>query len=124
MNVMIVDDDPAAREELVRQLRNLVGDVSISEFGNVRAALKAAWRAAYDVVFLEVELVGESGLGLVDRLRYVPAPADIVLMSRHNGFATEAFDLCVAGFLKKPANSHVLAQILARICDRMAVTQN
>lgn len=113
--VLIVDDDPAS----VRLLRaTLAGEgCQLESATDGKSALQTIERAPPDVLLLDLVLPDTSGLNLIRTLRADPATRDIVIVvvSGHNGHATEAAVLqagCSA-YVRKPLDPITFPQFLA-----------
>ena len=101
MNCIIVDDNKLARLVL-RKLVEQVGDIELlAEFAEPLEALKYLEKNNVDLVFLDVEMPGMTGIELVKNLKERPI---IVLITAKEDYAVEAFELNVADYIVKPVN--------------------
>lgn len=112
MKALIVDDERLARVELRRLLRahptiDVVGEVSSGA-----EAVTAIERLAPDVVFLDIQMPGMTGLDVLDRLPRVP---QVIFTTAHDEFAVKAFEVNALDYLLKP----VLPERLAAAIDRL-----
>lgn len=96
---LIVEDEPLAR----RRLRELVRDVPwlecLGEATNARAAIAAIDELQPDLVFLDVQLPGASGIDVLSRVKHSPA---VIFTTAHSQFAVTAFELAALDYLLKP----------------------
>jgi two-component system, LytTR family, response regulator len=96
---LIVEDEPLAR----RRLRELIRDVPwlqcIGEATSGRAAIAAIDELQPDLVFLDVQLPGFSGIDVLARVRHRPA---VIFTTAHDQFAVTAFELAALDYLLKP----------------------
>ncbi|MEJ0061568.1 MAG: LytTR family DNA-binding domain-containing protein [Terricaulis sp.] len=101
MRVMIVDDERLA----VDMLAGMLGDVSGVEVSAVcRSGEEAVSRindGAFDLVFLDVEMAGMSGVDVPDQIRVEPRPF-FVFCTAHPEFAVDAFGADAIDYLLKP----------------------
>jgi two-component system, LytTR family, response regulator len=108
---LIVEDEPLAR----RRLRELIGGVDwlecIGEAANGRAAIAAIDELAPDLVFLDVQLPGCSGIDVLARVRHQPA---VIFTTAFDHFAVTAFELAALDYLLKPFGSERFGRALAR----------
>jgi len=117
MRVLIVDDEPAARERLARMLAEL--DVEVAgEAADGLAALDLAARLRPDVVLLDIEMPEVSGLDVARRLAE-PRPL-VVFQTAFDQYALDAFEREALDFLLKPVTRERLGQALARAGRRLA----
>ena len=99
VTALIVEDEPLSR----RRLRELIREVPwldcIGEATNGRAAISAIDELQPDLVFLDVQLPGFSGLDVLSRARHKPA---VIFTTAHDQFAVTAFELAALDYLLKP----------------------
>jgi two-component system LytT family response regulator len=131
MRVLIVDDEPPARMRL-RTMLELLPDADalevVGEAEDGEAALEAIAASRPDVVFLDVQMPGLDGFGVVRALA-----ADATLLEALGGalpavvFATafdqhavRAFDVHAVDYLVKPFDARRLATAVARVRERLA----
>ena len=115
---VIVDDERLARRELRTLLEEahthevqIVGEAaSVSEAARVVDATHA------DVVFLDIQLAGESGM---DLLPLLGADVDVVFVTAHDTYTLRAFEVNALDYLLKP----VAPERLAMTVDRLSTAQ-
>ncbi len=108
---VIIDDEVNARKDL-RTLIAAHPDVTLAgeaaTFDEARALLR---KGEYDLVFLDVQLVGGSGFDLVPDVR---TDARIIFVTAYDQFALRAFEVNALDFLQKPVRTARLAESLRR----------
>ncbi|MCW8126641.1 LytTR family DNA-binding domain-containing protein [Microbulbifer halophilus] len=109
MTVLIVDDEPLARARLARQLQKLDDCEMLGEAGDAEAALQQVRELAPDLVLLDIEMPGRSGLELAGALSALAAPPAIIFCTAHDEFAVPAFATAAVGYLLKPVAVEQLA---------------
>ena len=122
LRVMVVDDEQLARDELCYQLGQLAQVEVVAQAGNGLEALSAADRDEPDLVFLDIQMPGLSGLEVARHLleRETPAPA-LVFVTAFDRHAIEAFEVNAVDYLLKPVDAARLEQALARARRRLSV---
>ena len=106
----IVDDEAPARSEL-RYLLAVHDDIRVvAEAGTSAEADELVRAGGYDVVFLDVELPGLTGLELAPLAR-----AAVVFVTAHERYAVEAFAVEAFDYLLKPVDPERLARVLDRL---------
>lgn len=116
MKVAIVDDEAPARAEL-RHLLGAHADVEVAgEGANARAAAELA--PVCDVLFLDVEMAGPSGLDVARLLRDTTTPPAVVFVTAHAEYAVDAFAVEAFDYLLKPVEPERLARVLERLRER------
>ena len=117
MRVLIVDDEAPARARL-RRLLALEGMADIREAHDARDAQGQLGAHAVDLVFLDVQMPGMSGMELAASL---PQPAPLVVFTTaHEAYAVPAFDTGAPDYLLKPFDSARLKRALERVRMRLA----
>jgi DNA-binding LytR/AlgR family response regulator len=117
IRALLVDDEAPARSEL-RYLLAAHPEVEVvGEAASAAEALKLASAVPYDVVFLDVEMPGLSGL---DAARLVHGRArrpQLVFVTAHEQYAVDAFAVEALDYLLKPVDPERLAQVVRRLSD-------
>ena len=121
MKVLIVDDEELARLRLRRLVEDLAARLPVQVAGEAADATQAmAWlnREACDVVLLDIQMPGLSGIELAARLRgRADAPA-LVFVTAHPEHAVQAFELEAVDYVTKPVRLERLHQALQRVAQR------
>ncbi len=120
MNVLIVDDEPLARERLERLLGGLGGHVVFPSCGDGRAAVEACAAGGVDAVLLDIEMPGMDGLEAARHLATLPSPPAVVFCTAYDDHALAAFEAAAVDYLLKPVRAERLADALRRAAERRA----
>jgi Response regulator of the LytR/AlgR family len=118
LRILLVDDEPLARDRM-RAL--LASDPSLEiagEAANGADALDAIANLQPDVVFLDMQMPGCTGLEVVSRL--APPRPIIIFVTAHDRFAVDAFAADATDYLLKPFDRERLALALQRARDALA----
>ncbi len=120
MKILVVDDHPIVRAGLVRLLAG-DGRFTVSEAATGRDALTMFRGTRPDLVILDLNLPGVSGLEMIRRLRHDDETARILVLSMHDDaiHVVRALEAGAAGYLSKDAPP---AEILVAI-NRIAAGQ-
>ena len=114
LKVLLVDDEPLARENL-RVLLAAHADVEIvGECANAVEALSAVHRLAPDVLFLDIQMPRISGLEMVGMLDPRHRPS-IVFLTAYDEYAVKAFEEHAFDYLLKPIEAARLEKTLTRL---------
>ncbi|MBA1273160.1 LytR/AlgR family response regulator transcription factor [Stutzerimonas azotifigens] len=115
MNVLIVDDEPLARERLSRLVGDLDGyRVLEPAASNGEEALALIDDLRPDVVLLDIRMPGLDGLQVAAKLCERDAPPAVIFCTAHDEFALEAFQVSAVGYLVKPVRQENLAEALRK----------
>ncbi len=118
LKAALIDDEPAARDDLRRLLAAHPEIVVAGEAGRVAVAEEVLRAGGYDLVFLDVELRGGTGF---DLLPHVRPEARVIFVTAHSHYAVRAFDINALDYLVKPISAARLAEALRRIALAPAV---
>ncbi len=114
LRVLVVDDEPLARE----RLSHLVEELPQTELAGVAAngeeALLLVGRLRPEVVLLDIRMPGMDGLEAARHLARMPEPPAVIFTTAFEEHALAAFDAQAAGYLMKPVRLEKLQEALAR----------
>ena len=114
LKVLIVDDEPPARERLRSLLAEIADTEVIGEAANGHEALKETHDRAPDVVLLDVRMPGMDGLEAARHLNVLEEPPAVIFTTAFDQYAVEAFEAQAVGYLLKPVRREQLAAALTR----------
>ncbi len=118
LKALIVDDESLARS-LVRRYCLDSGIVDVAgEATNGIEALKLINELQPDVVFLDIQMPGISGLGLLELLE---DPPFIIFVTAYDEFAVKAFEKNAVDYLLKPVEYERFVDSVNKLIDRIAV---
>ncbi len=112
MEILIVDDEPLARERLVRMIEKLEEHNVIAEADNAEAALAAIDEHDPDIILLDVRMPGKDGLTLAYEISELDCPPAIIFCTAFDQYALDAFGTTAIGYLLKPIKSEQLQDAL------------
>ncbi len=113
LRVLIVDDEALGRQRLEDLLASEAGVAIVGTAENGEQAIAAIRRLAPDVVFLDVQMPGKSGLDVIRAIGVDEMPATI-FVTAYDQYALKAFDLAAVDYLVKPFDDERFEQALAR----------
>ncbi|HEY3383105.1 MAG TPA: LytTR family DNA-binding domain-containing protein [Vicinamibacterales bacterium] len=117
---LVVDDEPLVRERL-RTLLAAHADVQVvGERGDGPSALEAFQELAPDVVFLDIQMPGVSGLEVAETWRREGSLPVVVFVTAFDEFALEAFRLNALDYLTKPIDPERFTESLDRAREVLA----
>ncbi len=114
MEILIVDDEPLARERLVRMIEKLAEHNVIAEADNADAALAAIDEHDPDIILLDVRMPGKDGLALAHEIGELDCPPAIIFCTAFDQYALDAFGTNAIGYLLKPIKSEQLQDALTK----------
>ena len=99
--VLIVDDEPLARERLAELVRACALSTELREVGDGDAAVETIQSWQPDVVFLDVQMPGRDGFGVLGTIGADKMPPT-VFVTAYDKHAVRAFDVAAVDYLLKP----------------------
>ncbi|PTI70568.1 response regulator transcription factor LytR [Mammaliicoccus vitulinus] len=117
MHALIVDDEPLARNEL-KYLLNQIGSFSqIEEAENIEETLEQLLSHEFDVIFLDINLMEESGLDLAKKINKMKHVPHIIFATAHDTYAVQAFELEATDYILKPFEKSRIEQAIKKITN-------
>ena len=119
IRVLVVDDHAIVREGLRHVLGTVEGFSVVGEAGNGRSALELAEEQNPDVVLLDINLGGESGLDVARRLRESGTAARILILSVHDDreIVLESVRVGAHGYVRKDTTPAELRRAIRAVFD-------
>lgn len=118
LKILLVDDEPLARE----RLRTLLGDIAgqcpvevVGEASNGMQALECLRGLAADVVLSDIRMPGMDGIELASHLGRLEKPPAVIFTTAYDNYAVQAFDLNAVDYLLKPVRSQRLLAALQKV---------
>ncbi len=116
VRVIVVEDEPLARQHLVKMLRELPGVEVVGEAAHGAEGLHLVAELKPDAAFLDIRMPGMDGIELMHLLPE-PRPA-LIFTTAHKDHALDAFEGGAIHYLLKPISRVGVAQALARVRPR------
>jgi two-component system LytT family response regulator len=119
VRALIVDDEAPARAKVRRMLEAAPDVEIIGEASTGREAVAAIKRTSPDLVFLDIQMPGIDGFGVVDAVDRDGGPY-IVFVTADDSKALRAFEVGAVDYLLKPFTPERFSQVLERARERLA----
>lgn len=113
VRVLVVDDEPLARQRIVDMLRHEPGIEIVGERDTGAAAVEAIASLHPDLVFLDVQMPRKTGLEVVREVGVDRMPLTI-FVTAYDRHALEAFEVAAVDYLVKPFDDERFEQALQR----------
>jgi two-component system, LytTR family, response regulator LytT len=115
MNTLIVDDEKPARDELIFLLKSFPEVNIVGQGKNGEEAVSLIKEHAPDVVFLDVQMPGLNGFGVIKKLmdRKMRVP-HIVFATAYDNYAVHAFEVNAVDYVLKPFDKARIAKAVQR----------
>jgi two-component system LytT family response regulator len=119
IRALIVDDEPLARERLHELLDEAPGVTVVGDAEDGPEAVEAIREHAPDLVFLDVQMPGMSGIDVIEEIGQAEMPVT-VFVTAYDQYAIKAFDLAAVDYLLKPFDDERFEQALQRAREQIA----
>jgi two-component system response regulator AlgR len=114
LRVLVVDDEPLARERLAHMIEDLPAVELAGVAASGEEAVLLAGRLRPEVVLLDIRMPGMDGLEAARHLARMPEPPAVIFTTAFEQHALAAFDVQAAGYLLKPVRLDKLQEALER----------
>ena len=118
LRILIVDDEPLARERVQAMLRSEPAAEIIGECSSGTDAIVRIRQDRPDIVFLDMQMPGADGLQVVNEFPAADRPV-VIFVTAHDRFAVEAFGVHATDYLLKPFDQDRFKQALARAAEQI-----
>lgn len=119
---MIVDDEPLGRDRLRNFVSREPGLTLVAEAADGEEAVRLIREWVPDLVFLDIQMPGLTGFGVLEQLGTEVPPA-VIFCTAHDEFALKAFEVHAVDYLLKPFDRERFQKALSRAGERLRTTQ-
>ena len=117
MKTIIIDDEPKARDNLKLLLSEYCPNVNIlASEGNIKDAIASINKHQPELIFLDVQMQGETGFDLLEKLETITF--EVVFTTAHHEYALKAFKFSAIDYLLKPIDIEGLRRAVQRAIER------
>jgi two-component system LytT family response regulator len=125
MKAIIIDDEKRARVSLALLLQEYCPQITmVAECENLAEGVKAIRKFQPDLVLLDIEMPGHSGLELLDFFDENDVNFSIIFTTAYNEYALQAFKFSAVDYLLKPINPEQLTEAIARLEKQKQKVEN
>lgn len=121
MNALLLDDEQPVLESLSGKLNLFCPEVNVvAQCTGVDEALVILTNEQVDVIFLDVNLNGESGFDLIERWQGEELPS-LIFTTAHDEFAVKAIKHAALDYLLKPIDAEELVKAIRKAGQKVSV---
>jgi len=120
VRVLVVDDEPLARMRIEDLLAHTEDAVVVGSATNGIEAVERIRTLEPDLVFLDVQMPGKTGIEVIREIGAEHMPATI-FVTAYDQFAVQAFDVAAVDYLVKPFDDERFEAAFARARQRLSV---
>ena len=114
MNCIVIDDEPLAREGVKMLIEDFPSLRFVQEFGSAIHTMDFLKKNEVDLIFLDIEMPGLTGLEFLKSLNIRP---HVILTTAYPQHALEAYDLDVIDYLVKPIRKERFIKAVNKVKD-------
>ena len=118
LTVLVVDDEPLARDGLKLLLGRQPRVASVSEARNGREAVALIRQQKPDLVLLDVQMPRMDGFAVVEAVGAEHMPA-VIFVTAHDQYAIRAFEIAAVDYLLKPVSEERFSMAFERASSRL-----
>jgi len=118
IRAIVVDDEAPARSELKYLLEETGQAEVVAEASNVREAIERLKEKGCDVMFLDIQMPGATGLQLGEALQRLTHKPAVVFVTAYSEHALKAFEVNATDYLLKPVDPERLIKALQRVKEQ------
>jgi two-component system LytT family response regulator len=112
MRTLLIDDERLARKAMRTLLENHPEIEILGECANAEEAKAMIEAERPDLIFLDIQMPGQSGFDLLESLDYVP---EVIFVTAYDEYAIKAFEVNALDYLLKPVEETRLADALKKL---------
>ncbi len=112
MNVIIIEDERLAREELKSLLKDFSSLTIVGEASNAAEGLELIRNLEPDLVFLDIQMPGMDGFEMLKQLDEIPK---VIFVTAYDNFALQAFEVNALDYLLKPVDPERLKEAVLKV---------
>jgi len=115
MKAIIIDDEPMARQLLNGIIQQHCPHLEVVDLcQNLPEGVKSIHKNQPDIVFLDIEMPGHSGLELLDFFNESEVKFSIIFTTAYNQYAIKAFKLSAVDYILKPLDAESIVEAVNR----------
>ncbi len=115
ISVMLVEDEEGIRKLLNKIIEKKEGFEVVAESGSLTTAIKLFLKLKPEVVFLDIEIAGESGIECAKIIADLEPKTKIIFATAHSEYMSDAFEVYAFDYIIKPFNIERVNHTLERI---------
>ena len=112
INCIVVDDEPLARQLIESYINQLPGLACLGSFSSAIEAFAALHQFQVDVIFIDIEMPGITGLNFIKSLKIAPK---VIFITAYAEYAVDAFEIDAIDYLVKPVTFERFLKAVQRV---------
>jgi len=115
MNILAIDDNVLALEELVSSIKEACPNDEIHSFSKPSELLDFAKETPCDIAFLDIEMWGMNGIELAQKLKEIQGKTNIVFVTGYSKYALDSYTVKASDYVMKPVTKEAVKNALENL---------
>jgi len=115
MNILAIDDNVLALEELVSSIKETCPEDNIHGFSKPSELLDFAEENLCDIAFLDIEMWGMNGIELAQKLKEINSKINIVFVTGYSKYALDSYTVKASDYVMKPVTKDAVKEALGNL---------
>jgi len=115
MNILAIDDNVLALEELVSSIKETCPGDDIHGFSKPSELLDFAKENLCDIAFLDIEMWGMNGIELAQKLKEINSKVNIVFVTGYSKYALDSYTVKASDYVMKPVTKDSVKEALENL---------
>jgi len=115
MNILAIDDNVLALEELVSSIKEACPNDEVHSFSKPSELLDFAEENPCDIAFLDIEMWGMNGIELAQKLKEIHGKINIVFVTGYSKYALDSYTVKASDYVMKPVTKEAVKNALENL---------
>jgi len=115
MNIVAIDDNVLALEELVSSIKEACPFDAVHSFSKPSELLAFAKETICDIAFLDIEMWGMNGIELAQKLKEIHGKINIVFVTGYSKYALDSYTVKASDYVMKPVTKEAITEALENL---------
>ncbi|WP_461257926.1 response regulator [Treponema sp. R80B11-R83G3] len=115
MNILAIDDNVLALEELVSSIKEACPTDEVHSFSKPSELLDFAKENVCDIAFLDIEMWGMTGIELAQKIKEINGKTNIVYVTGYSKYALDSYTVKASDYVMKPVTKKAVKEALENL---------
>jgi len=115
MNILAIDDNVLALEELISSIKEACPNDNVQSFSKPSELLAFAKDNICDIAFLDIEMWGMNGIELAQKLKEIHSKINIIFVTGYSKYALDSYTVKASDYVMKPVTKRAVKEALENL---------
>jgi two-component SAPR family response regulator len=115
MNILAIDDNVLALEELISSIKETCPNDEIHSFSKPSKLLDFARENPCDIAFLDIEMWGMNGIDIAQKLKEIHSKINIIFVTGYSKYALDSYTVKASDYVMKPVTKEAVKEALGNL---------